>query len=141
MILCNSLFFQDKNSKIRIELDRHAALAADSQPCQAVSTIILLASLTPVQTNGTMAPIIADIINRSISRKPSWVTLILKKPLLDLENFKNFRPISNLSFLAKTLEKVVSSQLQVHVQTYILHDKFQSAYRPHTTGACMFYAG
>ena len=86
---------------------------------------------------GTVAPIIADIINRSIalsavpaSLKEAWVTPILKKPSLDPENFNNFRPISNLPFLAKTLEKVVSSQLQDHVKTYSLHDKFQSAYRP-----------
>ena len=66
------------------------------------------------------------------------MTPILKKPSLDPENFKNFRPISNLPFLAKTLEKVVSSQLQDHVKTYSLHDKFQSAYRPaHSTETAM----
>ena len=170
--LCDSfgIFFQDKISKIRIELDRRAALAADSQSCQDVNTITSLASLKPVQPSdiikiigkspnktcgldpvstwiikklpGTMAPIIADIINRSsalsavpASLKEAWVTPILKKPLLDPENF---RPISNLPFLAKTLEKVVSSQLQDHVKTYSLYDKFQSAYRPaHSTKTAM----
>ena len=75
---------------------------------------------------GTMAPIIADIINRSIalsavpaSLKEAWVTPILKKPSL-------------------YTEKVVSSQLQDHVKTYSLHDKFQSAYRPaHSTETAM----
>ena len=75
-----------------------------------------------------MAPIIAHIINRSIAL--SAVPPILKKTLLDPDNFKIFRPIFNLPFLAKTLEKAVSSQLQDHVKTYSLHDKFQSAYRP-----------
>ena len=56
--------------------------------------------------------------------KEAWVTPILIKPSLDPENIKNFRPISNLPFLAKTLEKVVSSQLQDHVKTYSPHDKF-----------------
>ena len=66
------------------------------------------------------------------------MTPILKKPSLDPENFKNFMPISNLPFLAKTLEKVVSSQLQDHVKTYSPHDKFQSAYRPaHSTETAM----
>ena len=66
------------------------------------------------------------------------MTPILKKPSLDPENFKKFRPISNLPFLAKTLEKVVSSQLQDHVKTYSLHDKFQSAYRSaHRTETAM----
>ena len=141
--LCDSsgIFFRDKISKIRIELDRCAALTADSQPCQTVNAITSLASLKPVQTSDiikknigktpnktcgldpvptwiikklpvTMAPIIADIINRSIalsavpaSLKEAWVTPTLKKTLLDPENFKNVRPISNLPFLAKTLEK------------------------------------
>ena len=90
--LCDyfGIFFQDKISKIRIELDRRAALAADSQSCQAVNSITSLPSLKPVQLSdiikiigkspnktcgldpvptwiikkllGTMAPIIADII-------------------------------------------------------------------------------
>ena len=54
------------------------------------------------------------------SLKEAWVTPILKKPSLDPENFKNFRPISNLPFLAKTLEKVVLSQLQDHVNDLLL---------------------
>ena len=51
--LCDSfgIFFQNKIAKIRIELDRRAALAADSQRCQAVNTITSLASLKPVQTS------------------------------------------------------------------------------------------
>ena len=90
--LCDSfgIFLQDKISKIRIELDRRAALAADSQPCQAVNTITSLASLKPVQTSDItkiigkspnktcgldrvptciirQLPIIADIINTSIA--------------------------------------------------------------------------
>ena len=89
------------------------------------------------QLPGTMAPIIADIINRSValsavpaSLKRAWVTPILQKPSLDPDNFKTFRSISNLPFLAK----IVSSQLQYHVKTYSLHEKFQSAYRPaHST--------
>ena len=49
--LCDSfgIFFQEKISKIRIELDRRAALAADSQSCQAVNSITSLASLKPAQ--------------------------------------------------------------------------------------------
>ena len=117
--LCDTfgIFFQDKISKIRIELDRRAALAADSQSCQAVNSITSLASLKPVQpsdiikiigkspnktcgldpvptwiiqkNSGTVAPIIADIINRSIalsavpaSLKEAWVTPILKKTFI-----------------------------------------------------------
>ena len=62
--LCDSsgIFFQDKISSICIELDRRAALAADSQPCQAVNTITSLASLQPVQPS--------DII-KNIGKSPN----------------------------------------------------------------------
>ena len=114
------------------------------------------ASLKPVRTsdiikiigkspNNTITPIITDIVNKSIASsavppllKKALVTPILKKSSLDPELLKNFRPISNLPFLGKTLEKVVSSQLQDHVKTSNLNDKYQSAYRPaHSTETAM----
>ena len=38
--------------------------------------------------------------------RPLW-----KKPSLDYKEFKNFRPISNLTFLSKVIEKAVALQL------------------------------
>jgi len=35
----------------------------------------------------------------------------LKKPTLDPNLFKNYRPFSNLSFLSKTLLRLVSNQI------------------------------
>ena len=63
--------------------------------------------------------------------KHALVTPLLKKPLLNPEELKNYRPISNLSFLSKTLERVVSLQLNEYLLTNNLHAKVQSAYRPH----------
>ena len=37
--------------------------------------------------------------------------LILKKPNLDAHHFGNYRPMSNLPFNSKLLEKVVAKQL------------------------------
>ena len=81
---------------------------------------------------------IAAIINMSLQQgefpsglKHALVTPLLKKPLLDPEELKNYRPISNLSFLSKTLERVVSLQLNEYLLTNNLHAKMQSAYRPH----------
>ena len=42
---------------------------------------------------------------------------------------KNFRPVSNLSFLSKILEKVVLIQLKRHLSCNNLFEIFQSAYR------------
>ena len=39
--------------------------------------------------------------------------------------------MSNLKFLGKTIERLVSRRLAQHVKTYNLLDPFQSAYRPH----------
>ncbi len=40
----------------------------------------------------------------------------LKKPTLDPEVLANYRPISNLPFLSKVLEKIVAAQLQIHLK-------------------------
>ena len=53
----------------------------------------------------------------------------LKKSNLDPENLKNYRPVSNLPFLSKLLERIVLSQLLHHLKTNHLLEPFQSAYR------------
>lgn len=82
-----------------------------------------------------MIPITA-IINKSLSSgivppefKRAIVTPILKKPTLDQNDLKNYRPVSNLSFLSKLLEKVVIQQTLKHLETNNLAEPFQSAYR------------
>ena len=42
---------------------------------------------------------------------------------------KNYRPVSNLPFLSKILEKVVLMQLTNHLTSNQLDHQFQSAYR------------
>ena len=55
---------------------------------------------------------ITSIINLSLIEgsfashfKSAHVSLLLKKPSLDKDSMKNYRPVSNLSFLSKVLEK------------------------------------
>ena len=43
---------------------------------------------------------------------------------------QNYRPISNLSFLSKVIEKFVYSQVMQHLLSNDLLGHFQSAYRP-----------
>ncbi|WP_419629606.1 reverse transcriptase domain-containing protein, partial [Thiolapillus sp.] len=54
---------------------------------------------------------------------------LLKKTTLNPEILKNYRPVSNLSFLSKILEKVVLRQLSNHLLTNNLFYSHQSAYR------------
>ncbi len=49
------------------------------------------------------------------SFKVAVITPRLKKPGADPNNFANFRPISNLPFLSKILEKVVASPVHYHL--------------------------
>ena len=54
---------------------------------------------------------------------------ILKKQGLDADSMKSYRPVSNIPFLAKVMERVVASRLTNHLTEHGLHDPFQSAYR------------
>ena len=80
---------------------------------------------------------IAHIIHESLISdtvplifKHSLITPIIKKPSLDPPSFNNYRPISNLSILSKTLERVVSKQLSSFLTTNNILCTFQSAYVP-----------
>ncbi len=70
-------------------------------------------------TLDTVAPLrLREIINSTLSLEyvPKTFKLAVIKPLikklqLEPKDLVNYRPISNLPFLSKILEKVVSSQL------------------------------
>ncbi|GFO47561.1 reverse transcriptase [Plakobranchus ocellatus] len=83
-----------------------------------------------------LLPYITKIMNNSISNgtvldcfKQAIVKPLLKKPSLDENDFKNYRPVSNLPFLSKILEKIVLQQLLGHIEKNGLHEIFQSAYK------------
>ena len=42
---------------------------------------------------------------------------------------KNYRPISNLTFISKTLEEAICQQLSDHLSLHSLEEQYQSAYR------------
>ena len=84
----------------------------------------------------SVLPFVTRIINDSLScgifpqmYKKAVVKPLLKKPSLDQNILKNYRPVSNLPFLSKVIEKVVLSQLLEHLSANDLMDTFQSAYR------------
>ena len=53
-----------------------------------------------------------------------------KKTSLDPNVLKHFRPISNLTFVSKLIEKLVLDQLFRHLDHNNLWHSFQSGYRP-----------
>ena len=42
---------------------------------------------------------------------------------------KNYRPVSNLPFISKLVEKVVARRIEEHLEHNDLNDSYQSAYR------------
>nr|XP_054768161.1 uncharacterized protein LOC129275690 [Lytechinus pictus] len=65
-----------------------------------------------------LLPVITLIMNLSLSSgvvpesfKTACVLPLLKKPSLETNDFKNYRPIANLPFLSKVLERIVAAQL------------------------------
>ncbi len=64
-----------------------------------------------------------------VSLKTAAVTPILKKTNLDPTDFANYRPISNLPYVSKILEKVVATQLQSFLSLNDSLDLFQSGFR------------
>ena len=87
-----------------------------------------------------LVPLLTVIISQSLQSgvfpgvwKEALVTPTLKKCGADLA-FKNFRPISNLPFVSKLVERAVADQLQSHLVKNNLFPTLQSAYRPnHST--------
>ena len=85
-----------------------------------------------------LAPIIARIVSASLasgefptSLKTSIVRPKLKKPDLDSEIYQNYRPLANISFMSKVIEKSVAIQTYSYLNNNALFPSLQSAYRAH----------
>ena len=83
-----------------------------------------------------LLPSITKIVNVCLSSgvfpnnyKEAIVRPLLKKPGLDLV-CSNYRPVSNLTFLSKVLEKAMLPRFNKHCNEYNLLPENQSAYRP-----------
>ena len=86
-------------------------------------------------------PSLTDLFNSSLASgifpqcfKSALVTPILKKKCLNHNDLNNYRPVSNLCFIAKILEKLVLSQVSSYLNSHNLYNTCHSAYRPgHST--------
>ena len=95
-------------------------------------------SLDPLPTSltkrccSTLLPLIRKVINSSlVSCQRAVVTPLIKKRDASQEDLSIYRPISNLSFLGKLIEKAAVKQIQEYATDNSLHNSLQSAYRPH----------
>ena len=85
-----------------------------------------------------LLPPITKIVNASLSTgtfpsalKESIITPVIKKNNADRNSLKNYRPVANLPFLSKVIEKAASRQVMDHVDRNYLGEPLQSSYKRH----------
>ena len=61
--------------------------------------------------------------------KSSIIFPLIKKQGLDPEILRNYRPVANLSFISKIIEKAIATQIHDHLINNDIVDNFQSAYK------------
>ena len=84
---------------------------------------------------GGCLPAITHLVDSSLDQgafckdwKEALVKPLIKKKSLGTQN-SNYRPVSNLSFISKIIEKVTLEQFNQHCQENSLVPEYQSAYR------------
>ena len=154
-----SAFFHDKIQKIRVGFSKRLCpesvpgykpplLSKFKQvPTDVVRKIILNSpkkscSLDPWPTflvveyiDFLVAPI-TRLINLSLKDglfpscfKSALVSPLIKKASLPKNELKSYRPVSNLCFISKVLERVVAEQIKCHISENGLGNDLQSAYK------------
>ena len=84
----------------------------------------------------SILPSLTDLLNYCLASgiipqcfKSALVSHILKKKCLDHNDLNNYRPVSNLCFIAKILEILVLFQVYSYLNSHNLYNTCQSAYR------------
>uniref|UniRef100_A0A3B1J4V1 Reverse transcriptase domain-containing protein n=1 Tax=Astyanax mexicanus TaxID=7994 RepID=A0A3B1J4V1_ASTMX len=84
----------------------------------------------------SLATDLQQIVNSSLvsgtfpkSLKTAAIKPLLKKRTLDPSVLNNYRPVSNLPFIAKIIEKIAFNQISNFLDTNRYFDKFQSGFR------------
>ena len=129
------IFTGEKLQSFNLLTREHVKRIVISSPCKSCC-------LDPLPSNILFQHIdlfidcITSIVNDSLVNgvmplcyRKAVISPLLKKPNLDVNNLKNYRPVSNLPFLSKIIEKAVSSQLNEHLSKNNLFEQHQSAYR------------
>ena len=82
-----------------------------------------------------LLPHLVDLVNSSLlsgsidGLKFSYVKPLLKNFDLDYSHLSSYRPISNLSFISKLIERVVAKRLNEHMVLNNLHNDSQHGYK------------
>ena len=119
-----------------IELSEFTSIISSSKSTTCILDPVPTRLLKEVVTQ--IGPPLLNMINMSLvtgyvpqSFKVAVIKPLLKKPTLDPGILSNYRPISNLPFLSKVLEKAVAKQLCDFLHNNNLFETFQSGFRAH----------
>ena len=74
---------------------------------------VLLVPITQMVNLSLISGVFPDIF------KTSQVMPLLKKPSLSKDNMTNYRPVSNLNFVSKIIEKVLANRIRSHLEITI----------------------
>ena len=120
----------------------HFQIMTTSQVDDLIGNTIKSCNLDPIsapilkECKTTLLPVLTKIVNLSLQTstmptqlKEAFSKPKLKKDSLDPEVYSNFRPISNLKFVSKMIEKAVVHQLKYHLTENNMDESFQSAYK------------
>lgn len=142
------------NTPVQSFLPPAPAVLEEYEPCSTEEVLKVINSssakscaLDPVPTDILKAflpyilPFVTDMCNASlrhgdlpVSQRHALVVPRLKKANADPTDAKNYRPVSNLSFMSKVIERLVCKQLVSFLAKHGLIPAHQSAYRPaHST--------
>ena len=83
---------------------------------------VLLVPITQMVYLSLISGVFPDIF------KTSHVMPLLKKPSLSKDDMKNYRPVSNLNFVSKIIEKVIANRIRSHLERNDLSNQYQSFY-------------
>ena len=122
---------------------KECILISAPKSCEPIPSKLLIECLDSILSSLT------DLFNSSLASgifpqcfKSALVTPILKKRCLDHNDLNNYRPVSNLCFIAKILEKFFLSQVSSYLNSHNLYNTCQSAYRPgHSTETALLKVG
>ena len=85
-----------------------------------------------------LLPYVTNMVNASLSQsrlpdsqKHALVTPLLKRPGFDTADMANYRPVSNVTFVSKIVERAVAKQIHQYLEANGLLPRHQSAYRRH----------
>ena len=84
---------------------------------------ILLLSITKLEDCSFCEVLVLDGFKKAV------VTPLTKKASLPVEDLKNYRSVSGLSFISKLVEHVVAKQLVDHIHQHGSDNSYQSAYK------------